>query len=203
MIERGFVRPRFTLPVRGNWLTRMLGRLLLALGGWRIAGKPPHESKFVCIVAPHTSNWDFVVAIAAVFALGLDVHWLGKHTLFRGPAGPLMRWLGGIPVERSARHGYIVELTRLFRQRERFLLGIAPEGTRCRVERWRSGFYAIATAAEVPIVLCYLDYSEKVAGFGPVVIPSGDPQRDMEQIGAFYRGVHAKRPDRFSPDVRI
>ena len=203
MAERGFGHPRTMLPVRGNRLTRMLGRLVLALGGWRIAGKPPQVAKLVCIVAPHTSNWDFVIGIAAVFALGLDVRWLGKHTLFRGPAGPLMRWLGGIPVDRSAPHGYSVELSRLFRRSERLLLGIAPEGTRSRVERWRSGFYAIATAAEVPIVLCYLDYSEKVAGFGPVVIPSGDPQRDMEHIGAFYRGVHAKRPDRFSPVVRI
>jgi len=203
MAERSSGHPRTMLPVRGNRLTRMLGRLVLALGGWRIAGKPPQVAKLVCIVAPHTSNWDFIIGIAAVFALGLDVRWLGKHTLFRGPSGPLMHWLGGIPVDRSAPHGYSVELSRLFGQSERLLLGIAPEGTRSRVERWRSGFYAIATAAGVPIVLCYLDYVDKIAGFGPAISPCGDPQRDMTQIADFYRGVRAKRPERFNPDVRL
>jgi len=191
------------MPLRGNHLTRTLARLLLALGGWRITGEPPREAKLVCIVAPHTSNWDFVVGIAVVVALGIDVHWLGKHTLFRGPAGPIMRWLGGIPVERSAPHGYINELTRLFHQRRRFWLGIAPEGTRRRVEHWRSGFHGIATAAGVPVALCYIDYGEKVAGFGPVISPCGDFSRDMEQIADFYRGKRGKRPENFNSDVRL
>jgi len=191
------------LPRRGNALTRAFGRLVLSLLGWHIEGEFPDRGKLVCIVAPHTSNWDFVIGLAAVFALGLDIRWLGKHTLFRGPAGPLMRWLGGIPVDRRSPHGYITQLTRAFHEQDRFLIGIAPEGTRRRVERWRTGFYFIAESAGVPIVLCYLDYVAKVAGIGPVVVPTGSLEQDLRGLMVFYRGVRAKRPACFNPDIQV
>src|SRR5689334_22569742 len=112
------------LPKRGNALTRALGRLGLALAGWRFEGEIPNRAKLLFIVAPHTSNWDFVVGILAVFALGIHVAFLGKHTLFRGPLGLVMRFLGGIPVVRHARGNVVDQTVELLRTRPRIALGL-------------------------------------------------------------------------------
>jgi len=184
-------------PRRGNRFTRTLGRLGLAASGWKVTGKMPDRSKLVMIVAPHTSNRDFFYGILAVFALGLHANWLGKHTLFRGPAGRLMRWLGGISVDRSRRNDLVEQTAAVFQKRNRLWLAITPEGTRKKVERWKSGFWHIARAAKVPILLVYFDYARREIGFGPLLDPSDDYASDLAQIIAFYQGIVPCHSERF------
>ena len=184
--------PGKSIPKRGNFLTRALGRLILAAFGWRFEGEVPDLNKFIIIVAPHTSNWDFVFGMGAVFALGVRAHWMGKHTLFKWPAGVLMRWLGGIPINRSTREGAVAKMTEEFRKREALVLVIAPEGTRRKVSNWKTGFYHIACTADVPITPGFIDYGKKTLGLGPLFTPTGNLDADMEKIQAFYRNMTGK-----------
>jgi 1-acyl-sn-glycerol-3-phosphate acyltransferase len=174
------------IPRRGGWLSRALGRAVLRLLGWRVTGAFPDEPKLVMIGAPHTSNWDFVVALAAAFSLRLGFSWVGKHLLFRPPFGWFFRWLGGIPVDRRASHGFVQQMVGEFARRPRFLLAIAPEGTRKAVDRWKTGFYHIAVGAAVPILMVTFDNARKAVHVGPVVTPSGDLAADLERILALY-----------------
>ncbi len=174
-----------------------LAKTLLALFGWRVAGAAPDLPKYVLVVAPHTSNWDFPVMLALAIALRIKVTWMGKHTLFRPPFGWLMRRLGGLPIERTARHNVVEQAIESFRASDRLALAILPEGTRKRTPYWRSGFYHIASGAQVPIVLGFADYQRKVGGIGPVITLSGDIEADMALIRDFYIGVVGKRPDQF------
>jgi 1-acyl-sn-glycerol-3-phosphate acyltransferase len=178
-----------SLPRRGNAFSRWLGRTLLSLGGWRIEGEVPDRPKLVAIVAPHTSNWDFVLGIATVFALGLRVRFLGKHTLFRPPLGWLMRWLGGTPVIRETPQGAVADAADMIRREERVLLSIAPEGTRTRGTPWRSGFYNIALAAQVPILPVAFDGSTRAVRLFPPLEPGGDYAAGLARLQAYYEGV--------------
>ena len=174
------------IPRRGGPIRAAIGRAILRLLGWRFEGSLPDLSKLVIIAAPHSSNWDFIIGIAAVFALRLDVRFVGKSELFRGPLGPVMRWLGGLPVDRHRPEGFIEQLVIQFRERDRLLLAMAPEGTRKPVERWKSGFYRIAAGAGVPIVAGYFDNRKKEVGFGPVLYPTGNAEADMAELRRFY-----------------
>ena len=140
------------IPQRGNRFSRWFWSAVFRMAGWDVEGEIPNLSKFVIIGAPHTSNWDFPVAMALVLAIGLDAHWIGKHTLFRWPFGGLMRRLGGVPVVRSERRGEVDQIVEQFKDHERMVFGLSPEGTRRRVERWKTGFYHIALGAGVPIL---------------------------------------------------
>lgn len=182
-----------SLPRRGNPLTKALGRTLLALAGWRVEGELPDRRKLVAIVAPHTSNWDFVVGILVVFALGLRVRFLGKHTLFRPPLGGLMRWLGGTPVVRDTPQGAVNDAADMIAREDRVLLGIAPEGTRTRGKPWRSGFYNIALAARVPILPAAFDYPAKALRLFPPFEPTGDYAADLARLQALYADVRGLR----------
>lgn len=182
------------VPRRGSAAIRSLGRLVLRLLGWRVEGVIPDLPKFVIAVAPHTSNWDFVVGVAAMFALDLDLAFLGKHTLFRGPLAPVLRWMGGIPVDRSSPHGVVSESARAFQHVDRRILALAPEGTRKGASRFRSGFLHIARAAHVPVVLAALDYEARVVRIGPQVEPSEDVDADLRRIEAHFAAVKGKRP---------
>lgn len=173
-----------------GWLWRVLGRVYLRLGGWRLEGAFPVEPKFVAIVAPHTSNWDFVVGVAVVFALELRVSWLGKHSLFRPPLKRFFLWLGGIPVDRRASHGVVDACVKAFEGGPARLLALAPEGTRKGVSQWKSGFYRIATAAEVPIFPVGFDYRDHVIRLMPVFKPTGDLERDLPLLQALFTDVH-------------
>jgi 1-acyl-sn-glycerol-3-phosphate acyltransferase len=168
---------------------RCCGRAFLKLSGWRIVGQPPSAPKFVAIAAPHTSNWDFPVFMAAVGYLGLEVSFLGKHTLFQRPLGWFFYWLGGIPVERDggAAGDIVAQAVAAFPTRERLILGIAPEGTRSAVDTWKTGFYRIAEQAGVPVLPAYLDARSKTIGFGPLFTPSGDAARDIAVLRDFYK----------------
>ncbi len=179
-----------------NKFVSWLGKTVLKITGWRVEGRVPADiPKSVMIVAPHTSNWDFPIGLMASFALELKGYWVGKHTLFRRPFGGLMRWLGGIPIDRGSSKNFVEQAADYFRERENFILVLAPEGTRKRVDEWKTGFYYIARAAGVPIICAFLDYNRKVAGIGPAIFPTGDIRADMQKIREFYRGIGAKRPE--------
>jgi 1-acyl-sn-glycerol-3-phosphate acyltransferase len=181
------------IPLRGSRFTRALGHFLLRLLGWRVEGEVPNLPKFVIAVAPHTSNWDFVVGLAAMFALDLRIGYLGKHTLFRWPFGGLMRWTGGIPVDRRSPHGVVGESVAAFSKLDRRILAIAPEGTRSRVRQFKSGFLQIARGAQVPVVLASLDWAAKVVRLGPAFEPGEDVEADRRRTEAFFASVRGKK----------
>ena len=145
-------------------------------------------------VAPHTSNWDFVVGVAAMFALDLRLAFLGKHTLFRGPFAPLLRWIGGIPVDRSAPHGVVGEAVTAFARMKRRILAIAPEGTRKRGAAFKSGFLHIARGAGVPVLLAALDYEARRVRLGPCIEPGVDVEADRARIAAHFARVRGRHP---------
>jgi len=180
-------------PQRGNALSAGLGGWALRLSGWRFDGAIPNVAKGVVIVAPHTSNWDFPLGVAAMFALGLRAVYLGKHTLFNRVLGPTMRWLGGVPVNRSSPGGVVTETVRLFNEREKMILVLSPEGTRSAVERWKTGFYRIAVEAGVPIIPVAFDWGLRRIRIGNCFEPTGDVAGDLEVLGAFYADVEGRR----------
>lgn len=186
------------VPARGNVISRSIGRATMSLVRWKFEGAVPNQRKFVIIVVPHTSNWDFTLGVAALFSLGFRVSFLGKHTLFKWPLGVFVRWLGGIPVERSVSRDRVTEAVAAFNAADQLILVVAPEGTRKRVTEWKTGFYHVAHGANVPIVPVAFDYGKKVVRIGPPFWTTGDRDRDMAQLRDFYRGVIAKRPENFA-----
>jgi len=188
------------LPMQPNAGMRLAGSAILRLFGWKIQGNFPDLPKAVVIAAPHTSNWDFIIGIAAKSKLQLKIHWLGKHTLFRKPFDQLLRWLGGTPVERNSSQGIVEQTIELFRNQEQFLLGLSPEGTRKKVERWKTGFYQIAKGAGVPIIPVAFDYFKKIVLIGQPLEPSGSTEKDFERLRAFYSDVKGKVPQNFNAD---
>ena len=172
---------------------------LLKLFGWQLETILPLEKKYIIIGAPHTSNWDFPLALLALHAMGLKFSWVGKHTLFRFPLGRLFRALGGIPVDRTVRQGFIKDMVELFAASEERILAMAPEGTRSRTEYWKTGFYSLAVAASVPIAFGYLDYRSKTIGVGETLYPSGNLVEDFQTIQRFYNGRTGKYPEKQGP----
>jgi 1-acyl-sn-glycerol-3-phosphate acyltransferase len=176
--------------VKPNAFTRWLGRTVLRLGGWRMEGEFPDIPKLVLIGAPHSSNWDGFWGLAAKLALGLDIRILGKDSLFKVPLmGVLLRRLGVIPVDRSAAHGVVEQSAMMIQRADRFWYGLAPEGTRKPVERWKTGFWKIARAAGVPVLPAYFHYGRKVIGIGPPFELGDDMGADLARIREWYRGV--------------
>jgi 1-acyl-sn-glycerol-3-phosphate acyltransferase len=190
-IESGF--PRRRAPV-----SRVVARLLLRLAGWRIEGELPACPKFVVIVAPHTSSWDFFLGILGMFVTGVRASWLGKHTIFWFPLSPVLRWLGGEPIDRSAAHGTVGIAVEHFRTRPQWVLGLSPEGTRRRVERWKTGFYRIAVGAGVPIVPVTMDYRRRVLGILSPVIPGPNEAVEVAKLRALFHKEMAKYPEKFA-----
>ena len=183
------------VPRRGGALRRAVGRAALTLAGWSFEGGLPDRPKFVIAVAPHTSNWDFIVGVFARQALGLRARFLGKDALFKPPLGPLMRWLGGTPVRRDVSAGMVQQVTAAIRAEEQFVLAVAPEGTRRRVAQWRTGFYHIAREAEIPIALVTFDYGRKRIVADQPLLPSGDVDGDLERMRAFVQNTTPKKID--------
>ena len=180
--------------VKPNAFVRWLGRSILRLGGWRMEGAFPDLAKVVLIGAPHSSNWDGIWGLGAKLALGLDIKILGKDSLFRIPVlGLVLKRMGVIPVDRSASHGVVEQSVELMRQQPRFWYGLAPEGTRRKVERWKTGFWKIAKAAGVPVLPSYFHYGKRVVGIGPLFHLSDDMDADIARIQAWYRTVSQGR----------
>lgn len=177
--------------------TSNFGRAMLGLFGWRIEGRFPDAPKFVLIVAPHTSNWDFPVGLMAKFALRLDVRYMAKSSLFWFPLGLFLRAMGGIAVDRSAAADVAATSAREFERREKLVLVITPEGTRSRVERWKSGFYRIALAAKVPVVLVVFDYPDRVVRLGPAFQVTGNYETDLAAMQSHVNASKARHPERY------
>jgi 1-acyl-sn-glycerol-3-phosphate acyltransferase len=189
-------RTIFTTPVV-NTLLRGLSLAFLKLTGWKVEGSlPPDCPKCVLIAAPHTSNWDLPYTLMVGFALRLNLYWMGKERIFRAPFGGVMRWLGGISVDREKSTNLVAASVEALRAADgKVQLTVPPEGTRSKTRYWKTGFYHIAQGAQVPIVMAYMDYARKVSGLGPVFHPTGDIERDMETIKAFYAPFKGKNPD--------
>lgn len=175
-------------------LLRWFSLIVLRLLGWRLVGDFPRDKKYVLIGAPHTSNWDFPFTLMFCFAGGAKLYWMGKHTLFAGPAGPLMRWLGGISVDRRQKNSLVEQMIEVYQQSDSLVVAVPPEGTRSRVTEWKTGFYHIACGAGVPIALGYLDFARKQGGVMGLFEPTGDITRDMPLIRERYRDVRGKCP---------
>jgi len=181
------------LPRRGNAFSKVVSRALLAAWGWRVEGEFPRVPKMVIIVAPHTSNWDFIVGILAVFAIGFHARYLGKHTLFNPWIGWLMRWFGGIPVNREAPQGLVAQAVEVIEREPAILLAVTPQGTR-KGTQWKSGFYRIAHDARVPIFPVAFDGPARRIRFLPAFTPSGDYDADLPKLMALYEGIQGLRP---------
>lgn len=194
-------RTLFSTPVV-NTLLRALSLSYLKLAGWRVEGTlPDNARKSVLIAAPHTSNWDLPYTLMVGFALHLNLYWMGKASLFGPPFGAVMRWLGGIAVDRSQSTNLVAASAKALRDAEGSVhLVIPPEGTRSQTRHWKTGFYWIAHEAGVPIVLAYMDYPRKLSGLGPVFTPTGDIEADMLQIKAYYAQYKGKNWQQFSTD---
>ncbi|MBA4354077.1 MAG: acyltransferase [Novosphingobium sp.] len=184
---------------RPTLLSRIVRKALVTLyrrRGWKAQGAPPPDGRCVIIAAPHTSNWDFLYFIGLTEDLGLRPHFMAKDSLFRWPLGRFMRDMGGVPVIRSSRQNVVDAMVAEFARRDRFMLTIAPEGTRGKVGQWRTGFYHIAMKAGVPLVVGMMDYSTRTGGLGPAIWPSGDYEADMARIFEVYRTVTPRHPAR-------
>jgi 1-acyl-sn-glycerol-3-phosphate acyltransferase len=179
-------------------LRRWVARCLLVVTGWKPDGERPEVRRCVLIAAPHTTNWDFFYLLIFAAFYGVPIRWMGKDSLFRPPFGWLMRSLGGIPIVRHRSGNVVAAMARSFEGRRELVLVVPAEGTRSRREYWKSGFYHIACQADVPIVMSYLDYTEKRGGFGGAFRPTGDVREDMGHVRAFYAGKDGKYPERFS-----
>jgi 1-acyl-sn-glycerol-3-phosphate acyltransferase len=166
--------------------------LALKLIGWKKEGTLPIISKYVMIAAPHTSNIDLPITLFLAFAFRLKVYWMGKDRIFKKPFGTIMKWLGGIPVDRKTSSNIVAQSIDQFNSNDSLVMVVAPEGSRDKVNYWKTGFYHIAHGAGVPIVLGYLDYRRKKGGIGPTVYPSGNIDQDMIIIQEFYKTVTAR-----------
>ncbi len=187
-------------PGRVNILLHLIGVAILKLLGWKVEGGPPDVPKVVVIVAPHTSNWDYPLALFISYYFRIKAAWFGKAEIFKWP---LIGWFfpktGGIPVYRDRPQGLVEQLVNVFNERDEIMLVLAPEGTRARMPHWHSGFYKIALQAKVPICLGYLDFKRKAGGFGPLYYPTGSLEEDLEYIRKFYAAVTPRHPDQVGP----
>ena len=180
-------------------MLKLLARFILWLGGWQAVGDLPDEPKAVFIAAPHTSNWDALWALAYKTAVGLDIRFFAKHSVFWFPLGALLRSLGGIPLDRSRAGSAVEQAVAMFAAEDRFYFGLAPEGTRALRDAWKSGFYRIAMAADVPVFLGVIDYKNKRVGYMGRLDLTGDAEADLARCADFYRGFEGRWPEKITP----
>jgi 1-acyl-sn-glycerol-3-phosphate acyltransferase len=184
-------------------MLRWLGLRFFQALGWKLVGDiPRHIKKAVLVVAPHTSNWDGLYGLLFCFVKQLPIKFAIKKEAMIFPVGPILKWMGAIPIDRAKKNKSVKKdssmvqmMASMLQQQNSLMLIIAPEGTRSRVTRWKQGFYRIALQANVPLVLSYLDYKQKRVGFGPIFYPTGNYDKDLQQIQAFYRDKVGKYPD--------
>lgn len=176
-------------------MLNFIGRTWLRVFGWTMDGERELPRRFVFVAAPHTSNWDFPFMMATAWTLRARIRWLGKHTLFQRPFGWFFTAMGGIPVDRRAPQGLVQQVVDRFNAETDLIVGIPPEGTRGKVDVWKSGFYHVAVGAQVPLGLAYLDFEKRRCGIGGFFTPTGDVSADMDRVRAFYRDIRGKYPD--------
>lgn len=191
-------RTIFSTPVVSTFL-RGFSLLFLRVSGWKVTGQlPANGARSVLIAAPHTSNWDLPYTLMVCFVLRLNPYWLGKASIFKPPFAGVMKWLGGIPVDRSKSNNLVDSAAQsIVNFKGPIQLLVPPEGTRSKTRSWKTGFYYIALGAKVPIVMAYMDYPRKLSGLGPVLTPTGDIEKDMETVKAYYAQYTGKNADQF------
>ncbi len=182
-------------------MRKIFSVVIFKIMGWKVVGSVPEIDKFIAISAPHTSNWDFLIGRCFAYIMNIQPKYLIKSELYFWPLSILIKWNGGIPVYRNSGKNTVDQVVEKMKAADNLILGIAPEGTRKRVVKWKTGFYYIAQKAQVPIVLLYMDYKKKEVGFFDVLYPSGDLQKDMAIIEDYYKGVIAENPDFFNPKI--
>lgn len=180
-------------------MLKTLSRIILKLIGWKTDVTLPSEKKFIMIGAPHTSNWDLPIGLLCFWSVPIRLTWVAKKQLFVGPFDIFFRALGGIPVDRSKRTGFIEQVAQRFDEHDEMIFGMTPEGTRSRTDYWKTGFYYIALKARVPICLAYVDYPSRTIGFGKIIHPSGNIENDFELIKDFYQNKTGKHPGNQGP----
>lgn len=173
---------------------RFISNSIMRLAGWRVDGKMPDLPKYIIVGAPHTSNWDFVLFLGIVFRLKLNVRYMGKAELFNNPFGWFFYWCGGIPVDRKKSTGLVEQMVDVCNQSEKFVLVIAPEGTRYQVHEWKRGFYHIAKSTNIPIALVKVDGAHKTAHAGEVFHLTNDIEADMKSIQDAFNGMTGINP---------
>lgn len=178
---------------------RFLGRVVCRLMGWTPVGGLPAPKRAIFIASPHTSNWDGFIMQAIAWALGVRLSWITKHTLFKWPFRRFLKAVGAVPVDRSKRSDTVGQVAKQIQDSDGMYLAIAPSGTRAKRDHWKSGFYHMARAANVPIICGFLDFKRKRGGCGPVIHLTGDRKADMDQIRAFYKGIDGKHPELHTP----
>ncbi len=178
-------------------MLRFSSQWILRLLGWNITGSYPHElDKFIIVVMPHTSNWDFPLGLLVRNALGArHIKYVAKDSLFKPPFGGLFRALGGYPIDRSGNKGYVEAVAEIIKREPQFVLTVTPEGTRKKVDQLKTGFYYIALQAGVPLVPVRFDYGKKEVGWGEPFYPTGEREKDFEAFLAFFKGAQGKYPE--------
>ncbi|MEJ6734179.1 MAG: 1-acyl-sn-glycerol-3-phosphate acyltransferase [Flavobacteriales bacterium] len=175
---------------------------LFKILGWSDGGTPDKsESKYIVVVAPHTSNLDFVFGILYAYQLGFKIRYFAKSQLFHWSTAWFFKFFGGIPVDRSKKNNLVSQAVEIIDSYENLIIGIAPEGTRKKTKKWKTGFYYMALEAKIPIALAYLDYKDKKAGIGKVIYPSGDIEKDFRIIEEFYSTIHPKHPSLYNKKI--
>lgn len=176
-----------------SWFFRVITNIFLWIKGWEIVGEIPRQKRCVVISIPHISNWDFLVMLGTVFYCRRNIYWLGKKSLFRFPFKWLLHRCGGIEVDRNTKNNLVQQTIEMVRQYE-LMLTIAPEGTRYKVKKWKTGFYYIAHGSNSPIILCFIDYEKKQSGIIGVFMPTGDVDGDLAKIKEIYAKFFGRDP---------
>ncbi len=178
--------------------------ILFNLLGWKVPNDFPSDiGKYIIIAAPHTSNWDFPIAVLSKFAKGKDINFIGKHTLFKPPFGFIFRAMGGTPVNRSASKNMVQSIVDIFNEKDKFIFAISPEGTRKKVSKWKTGFYHVAIGAKVPVVMATLDFENKQILINEPYYVTGDQKVDFEYFHNYFKDVKGKNPEQFDPDFHL
>lgn len=185
----------FNTPILSG-IYHYLAKSMMRLAGWRVEGALPDLPKFVLVGAPHTSNWDFVLFLGVIFSLRANVRFMGKAELFRFPIGWFFRYCGGVPVDRKKSTGLVEQMVKVSNESEKFILTIAPEGTRHHVQGWKRGFYHIAKSAGIPIVMAIVDGRHKTVRIGQVFHPTEDMEADIKSIQEIFAGIVGIHPRR-------
>ena len=174
---------------------RWLGKFLMKISGWRTTGKLPTDQRVILIAGPHTSNWDFVLAMSLILSLDVRIHWVGKHSIFKKGFRRLLKKMGGIPVNRVNPQALKSEIHNITKKYRGFMIAISPEGTRKKVERLKSGFLRIANETNSKILMVGVDFSNKTIEFGDFFIPSDDMEKDLKFIKDYFGNFTGKRPE--------
>ena len=183
------------LRARRPRLVTWLGKFLMKISGWKTTGNLPEDQRVVLVAGPHTSNWDFVLAMSLILSLDVRIHLVGKHSIFKKGFRRLLKKLGGIPVNRINPEALKGEINNITKKYKGFAIAISPEGTRKKVERLKSGFLRIANDTNSKIMMVGVDFSNKTVVFGDLFSPSGDKDKDLRLIKDYFDNFTGKRPE--------